>query len=162
MKRKLEIFEIAGYLPYVLKGYFFKNIDLVTGIDVEHKIISSLNNGNVEMKNFKPILRPLSDLYCTLTHNGKETVPIVECAKTVHNFEWELHGKWVILDKECIRFTYDEYRKCFRVYYREEDRPVQNQYQLFDYLHELKIDYRGLIDAGLAIDCNTLNDNPYK
>jgi len=37
-----------------------------------------------------------------------------------------------------------------------------NQYQLFDYLHELKIDYRGLIDAGLAIDVNTLEVNPYK
>ena len=37
-----------------------------------------------------------------------------------------------------------------------------NQYQLFDYLHELKIDYRRLIDAGLAIDVNTLEVNPYK
>jgi hypothetical protein len=43
------------------------------------------------------------------------------------------------------------------------DRDIfYNQYQLFDFLHELKIDYRGLIDAGLAVDCNTLEVNPYK
>ena len=28
--------------------------------------------------------------------------------------------------------------------------------------YELKIDYRGLIDVGLAIDVNTLDFNPYK
>jgi hypothetical protein len=39
---------------------------------------------------------------------------------------------------------------------------VKNQYKLFDFLYELKIDYRGLIESGLAIDCNTLENNPYK
>jgi hypothetical protein len=29
-------------------------------------------------------------------------------------------------------------------------------------LHELKIDYRGLIESSLAIDANTLETNPYK
>jgi hypothetical protein len=34
--------------------------------------------------------------------------------------------------------------------------------QLFDYLHEHFIDYRGLIDEGMAIDVNTLEKNPYE
>jgi hypothetical protein len=33
---------------------------------------------------------------------------------------------------------------------------------LLDFLHELKIDYRGLINAGSVIDVNTLEINPYK
>jgi hypothetical protein len=39
---------------------------------------------------------------------------------------------------------------------------LHGQAYLFDYLHELKIDYRNLIDSGLAIDANTLETNPYK
>jgi hypothetical protein len=39
---------------------------------------------------------------------------------------------------------------------------VPNQVALFDYLQELKIDYRNLIDSGLAIDAGTLETNPYK
>jgi hypothetical protein len=40
--------------------------------------------------------------------------------------------------------------------------PVVNQTILFDCMNELKIDYRGLIESGLAIDANTLKANPYK
>ena len=44
---------------------------------------------------------------------------------------------------------------------RKENEVVPNQYQLFDYLHSRFIDYRGLIDAGLVVDVNTLENNPY-
>jgi hypothetical protein len=39
---------------------------------------------------------------------------------------------------------------------------IINTNKLFDFLHELKIDYRGLIDAKLAIDANTLGNNFYE
>jgi len=50
-------------------------------------------------------------------------------------------------------------------YYCDEDGnllTIWNQYQLFDYLHELKIDYRGLIASGLAVSVYELKNNPYK
>jgi len=33
---------------------------------------------------------------------------------------------------------------------------------VFDKFHEWMFDYRGLISAGLAIDVNTLPENPYE
>jgi hypothetical protein len=36
------------------------------------------------------------------------------------------------------------------------------QLQLFDFLNELKIDYRGLIDDGVAVSVYDLEINPYK
>jgi len=173
MKKKLELKDIARYLPYIVKGYFFKNIDLVTGICVEHNIISSLNCGNVEIKNFKPILRPLSDLYCTITHNGIKIVPAIEIAKMCDNGHNHTDSKVctyfgliVIATIKC-----DDVEK-ISIYYNEDgissikmswDNVMMATYhKIVNLLHELKIDYRGLINAGLAIDANTLGTNPYK
>ena len=36
-----------------------------------------------------------------------------------------------------------------------------NQVAFFDYLHELKIDYRGLIDAGLAVSTHDVDGVVY-
>jgi hypothetical protein len=121
---------------------------------------------NVLNNEYKPILRPLSDLYRPIMHNGKEIVPIVECAKMVYpNLKfvlYETENKEIYA--QCgfqSRFFYNNGIFCEINGYGHSCN-IQNQYQLFDYLHELKIDYRGLIDAGLAIDCNTLENNPYK
>ncbi|MCL2650296.1 MAG: hypothetical protein FWD60_04615, partial [Candidatus Azobacteroides sp.] len=110
----------------------------------------------------KPILRPLSDLYRTITHNGKEIVPIVELAKiSFPNCEWEKNKNIDSAESKNGTFFYDYY-KGFYYRYKGGISDVYNQYQLFDYLHELKIDYRGLIESGLAVSVYDLEDNPYK
>jgi hypothetical protein len=154
MEQKLELKDIAGYLPYKLccinTAYYDKADNI---FEVKQVFLNKIQGSDV------PILRPLSDLYRPITHNGKESVPIVELAKIMNpQIDWDYgttyacHNFW--------KFTYTNYG--FRLYKGKHDIDVLRQYQLFDYLHELKIDYRGLIYAGLAIDCNSLDNNPYK
>ena len=71
MERKLELKDICGYLPY---GLCFEDGIKLT----EYGILSNLNY----LTHLAIILRPLSDLYCAITHNGKEIVPIVEDRKS--------------------------------------------------------------------------------
>jgi len=172
MERKLELCDIAGYLPYglyvdanLLSG---KYCNKVLGL-YESELFVKYSHTHIclFLNTVKPILYPIDSLYGPITHNGKEIVPIVELAKIVRpNYDWKL-------SKDNICYACGEKPNFFIIFYYQDNafevyntRGIKsiygNQYQLFDYLHELKIDYRRLIDAGLAIDCNTLDINPYK
>jgi len=161
MERKLELFQIAGYLPH---GLYWN----VNGRNSWYSLGSvSCIIYEEEVLTYKPILRPLSDLYRTITHNGKEIVPIVELAKIcIPHREWMFGDGLAVTVEKDFGLMYDA-RKHAKGFVLIDDVAgaigfVFNQYQLFDYLHELKIDYRGLIDAGLAVDVNTLDVNPYE
>jgi len=180
MKRKLDFKDIAGYLPYYLKVLIKRNFDIIgTAIGETNGYMRIFGEDAEdyfeESEDFiKPILLPLSDLYRTIIHNGKEIVPIVElariCYSHIQNIEIRngLGGKFCFVDRRLANhqfgFYFEEKTNSFRSVYLANytDDIVINQYKLFDYLHELKIDYRGLIDAGLAIDVNTLETNTYK
>jgi hypothetical protein len=169
--RKLELKDICGYLPHDLcaeielidemKVYLINM--LTTGISIglipiERKMIGFAKR---DICDITPILLPVSDLYKTITHNGKEIVPIVELAKIAYpNVNWYLVKGGAECDTgyDFIKFSF--VRNSFSK--SNGGAANQDQVQLFDYLHELKIDYRGLIDADLAIDVNTLENNPYK
>jgi hypothetical protein len=173
MERKLELKDICGYLPYKLKVLYEHSdtatvevINIKGGVQLCEKGDWRKYHILKEIEKCKPILRPLSDLYKTITHNGKEIVPLLELAKMAFpKFHFEM-GK-------ALCFTEDTHYGILQFYYSDGsflanlvDRSsryarIDNQHQLFDYLHELKIDYRGLIDSGLAIDANTLETNPY-
>jgi hypothetical protein len=157
MKRKLELKDIAGYLPYNLKCQYKYVI-------VESYGVWRLECGKLFYDfSYKPILRPLSDLYRTITHNGKEIVPIVECAKMVKpNCKWALSKYENAECEDGWSFLYSKEDNAFILIYVATQKIVNNQYKLFDYLNELKIDYRGLIDQGFAIDANRFETNPYK
>jgi len=182
MERKLELKDIAGYLPHGLKIDLaqkseYLGIKTVTGANVDKNTINKFRDGitiwcygsgyNEKVFQFKPILRPLSSIYCTITHNRKEIVPLIEIANmVVMGCEWLLEG---CKDNRCVRFAnnYLVFKNGSFSYFQRIGKEtfvfdIKNQYQLFDYLHELKIDYRGLIEKGLAIDVNTLDINPYK
>ena len=178
MERKLELKDIAGYLPYGLqmklsnKVVWFPNLnerakakgcDATLTIDLLADIKSGTYKG---MADFIPVLRPLSDRYRPITHNGKEIVPIVELAKIAYPYIncWIYDGYKKATAPICYEFWYEKEFNyfCASIPYTNGIESPRNQYRLFDYLHELKIDYRGLIDVGLAIDCNTLDINPYK
>ena len=177
--RKLELKDIAGYLPY--KPYCITrggSIFIIEGFKVNRTYDKSrelspllqLRTNNVwnesfshTVENIKIILRPLSDLYKPITHNGKEIVPIVELAKICDKHkDWMLGNKCAVCSISNYHFRYDYGFMLSEIKAAGDVDYVSNQYQLFDYLHELKIDYRGLIKAGLAIDANTLDINPYK
>jgi hypothetical protein len=166
--RTLELKDICGYLPYSLYGLYktkeYKYISLsnrktecFAGIE---RIINNCAYNNIcAIETIKPILRPLSELYRKITHNGEEIIPIVECAKIYKpHLRWEQNKETA--SSKFYKFGYD-YELGFYCFFGETHQ-INNPYQLFDYLHELKIDYRNLIDAGLAVNANTLDINPYK
>ena len=175
-KRELEYKDIAGNLPYGLKIMDFESgmVYTLLGYEIDTtltKILLYEEEDWWNLSNFKPILHPPSDLYRTITHNGKEIIPIVELAKIAcpPYHEWELFTD-IAVSIRANRFITGKFSYCesegyfiYTIPDSDVKNSVKNLPQLFDYLHELKIDYRGLIDAGLAIDCNTLGeDNPYK
>ena len=154
MERKLELKDIAGYLPYELKviEYVFSEIHTIK-LDIIK---------NLFLDRVKPILRPLPDLYKEITNNGSEQfIPIVELAKIAFpNIKWKL-ASGMCVNENLEAFEFDEgyfYSECRNV----KNIAVHSQYQLFDKLHEWKIDYRGLIDACLAVSVYDLSENPYK
>jgi len=178
MIRKLEFFEIAGYLPYKLHFAFWDTkkdggrhnfrTKYNCGTEGIKRIqIGSYNDGysSYDVKNCTPVLRPLSDLFRTITHNVKEIIPIVELAKI-----YDIQKEWILglntaTSDDCLKLF--GYNNDYGGFYKITPNSYvlefcKNQYLLFDYLHQLKIDYRGLIESGLAINCNTLENNPYK
>jgi hypothetical protein len=186
MKRQLELKDICGYLPYglVLKAKESKKLINCFGVNLHYyqSIIGMFQNEystySYNLCDFEPILNPLTNLYKTITHNGKEIIPIVELAKIAEpNCVWKINKEMAIRDiihktwKDKIYFGYNglhrkpmdkRHRYFYSLYQDDNVEYIPDQIPLFDYLHELKIDYRGLIESGLAIDANTLETNPYK
>jgi len=107
-----------------------------------------------------PILRKL-ELTKIIKVKGVEIIPIVELAKIAFPLQnWEL-GVYVAVAeyiKDDIHFWYvnsvKSFSNNFKIY-------TPNQLQLFKWLYANLYDVDGLIDAGLAIDADTLEINPY-
>jgi hypothetical protein len=163
--RTLELREICGYLPHGLRIKLPDNrIESCEGI-VSTEFQYDKGRSCITIGLGKPILRPLSDLYKPITHDGEEIIPIMELAKMACPYL-----NWVFNDKfnlpynglEDCYFEYKHNTFLLRYFVGGLIHNVNNQLHLFDYLYELKIDLRGLIEADLAIDCNTLENNPYK
>lgn len=164
MKRELTLTDIAGYLPHKLQ------IESQFGGEICAANIWNLQGAIVA--NFKPILRPMSDLCEEITeqgyNEGKPFVPIVTMAKVAYNGV----GDWghPIYSGEVYQCS------CNGIFYGFEPAdgsfivcdqtgfPVfsPKQRDLFDLLHRLHFDYRGLIDAGLAVSVHDLKQNPYE
>ena len=164
MKRELTLTDIAGYLPHKLQ------IESQFGGEICTANIWNLQGAIVA--NFKPILRPMSDLCEEITeqgyNEGKPFVPIVTMAKVAYNGV----GDWghPIYSGEVYQCS------CNGIFYGFEPAdgsfivcdqtgfPVfsPKQRDLFDLLHRLHFDYRGLIDAGLAVSVHDLLTNLYE
>jgi hypothetical protein len=170
--KTLELKDIAGYFPHELKVLYeyvgiadIETIGISGGIQLGEKGDWRRYHIIKEIENCKPILRPLSDLYKPIIHNGKEIIPIVECAKITHpKYTWRLvssEDRQFAQSDIALWFNYNKNKFFFTGLYSNMNACL-NQVQLFDFLNELKIDYRGLIDAGLAVSVYDLENNPYK
>ena len=155
MERKLELYEYTGNLAYGLFGWHTEGH--LCKIDVKF-----VKNNGLRLGNYKPILRPLSDLCKPIIHNGKKEVSIVELAKIAFpELLWEFNHSRAWSGTSAHELVYNGIEKAFVAWKLGFKISVPNQYQLFDYLHSRFIDYRGLIDAGLAISVYDLEQNPY-
>ncbi len=149
---KLEIKHLAAYLPYRLSMIFEKSGRLITMQSCFYNgniHITDANEGNcydLSIWNFKPILRPLSDLTKEIEHNGERFLPIDEL--------------WEQTLEEINSNTYDDYffNQDLKTTWICKENILQLEYVVVDKLFEWHFDVFGLIDAGLAIDINTLNN----
>ena len=156
MENKLTLADVSCYLPYGLEY-----IRETYGHVVTHHILSdawdehNMENGNgLVVPNslpvgFKPLLRPMSMLYQTIVHEGKEEVPIVELAKLCHpDRKWKIGVMCAQTeDGDC---TFD-YKNGSFLYCSGHYISSHMQWKLFDWLASRFFDFRGLIGKGLAI-----------
>lgn len=165
--KTLELKDICGYLPYGLMQKHYNDVCSFTiatqscmGKDVFHEM---------PIRFGKPILRPMSDLTKEIRqncyNNSKPFIPIVELACML-----EAQGYWRVYGAGAADFGEDG-ESCIAqlvfdgdhfVYTVDDEYDTFNSVAIYDKLNAWMFDYRGLISAGLAIDVNTLPENPYE
>jgi len=134
---KLELKYLAGYLPYDLNTrYLLSNVVNIDQFmdELRYKKLTAANCDFV-LQFCKPILRPLSDLTKKIEVNGEKFVPIIKL-----NLDYDWSDNISIYDFSTITGL-----------------NMEDIYFVTDSLLEWHFDIYGLIDAGLAIDINTLN-----
>lgn len=136
--KTLELKDICGYLPYGLMQKHYNDVCSFT-IATQSCMGKDVFH-EMPIRFGKPILRPMSDLTTEITHRGKKFVP-VDALNDI--------GRFIEFDATGLLYTV---ASCI-----DSDWPV-----VFDKFHEWMFDYRVLISAGLAIDVNTLPENPYE
>lgn len=156
--KKLTIDELAPYLPYGLKVIFeskggrtfelegLRLNSLKSPINTESFFISS-NNATYFIGDFKPILRPLSDLTKEIEVNGERFVPIemFEIGDDGgYNFDFGNGNTQLIASLKTI----SEYNVTHDISYLP--------FQVVKELISWHFDIFNLIPEGLAIDANTL------
>lgn len=105
------------------------------------------------------VLRHLSDLTKEIEHNGEKFVPILRLAElNLRQFNWKMifDSKRAFSDKLYVEFYFNG--KDFRCVNQQYDAVAQNQFILFQKLFEWHFDVFGLIEKGLAVDINTLDN----
>lgn len=141
MKRELTLTDIAGYLEHPLLGQHPSGN--ICWIDVEF-----VAKYGIALAGYKPVLRPMSDLYKEITdkdyNDGKPFIPS-DHLKELLDGDFE---DCLILD-------------C-RIKYSPSEFWYSDMSAILDMFHQLKFDYRGLIDAGLAVSVYDLKRNPYE
>ena len=155
MKRELTLTDIAGYLDHTLLGQHLTGA--IWWIDVKF-----IAQHGIALARYNPVLRPMSDLYVEISergyNNGKPFVPLVEFAKVRYPY---LTSRRFITDTkyvECAENDSSGWGK-WKMYELELESMSVDE---LDLLHRLHLDYRDLIDAGLAVSVHDLKQNPYE
>lgn len=173
--KTLELKDICGYLPYGLKytNEHLDNAEIIYEINPCDPNLAFINCGKFTIRQLVPILRPMSDLTKEITHREEKFVPLVELAKialrdaiakryyndvdfVIKNDYVEIHGHYK------FRYTHRGSFEMCRTISDFDELTCLHQCEIFDKLDAWMFDYRGLISAGLAIDVNTLPENPYE
>ncbi|AGO48387.1 hypothetical protein Phi10:1_gp046 [Cellulophaga phage phi10:1] len=130
---KLELKDLACYLPYDLK---IKTGDYIRTLSISITTTTEISLSNVLCDiGYKPILRPLSDL------SKKKQIAEYYCSFFDH--------------LERINSSTKDTQNCALMLDGSIEFHYWNDYQ---FLLEHHFDIFGLIEKGLAIDINTLND----
>jgi len=182
--KKLELKHLAPYLPYGLKS--IDDCGNIMVIDWQHQSYTNsivglchvLKTVNSHANSFTPILHPLSDITKEIEVDGEKFVPLVKlyelsCIQVVDvvlDYKIEIIGEedgcfgLVVIDEDGKRDGFslntDSNKLQFQITFDKKNNRGSwylNQLELINKLFEWHFDVFGLIDAGLAIDINTLN-----
>lgn len=164
--RKLELKDIAGYLPYGLKVR--SESGNIWTINTGLMFINSQDN-LLPLRygmNDTPLLRPMDDLIKWKLDNGE--APLVSIAKlSLYDADdedfWKdsikygktEYGSYIINDKNSkyVIFILNP-ENMYISACDDEEHGVANPHLIFDFLHQHMFDYRGLIKDGLALNIN--------
>lgn len=140
--KKLTIEHLAAYLPYGVKCVYQtgngmgEHTDTLNSIDFSKPWIFATSLWPINrVEHCKLILRPISDLTSEITHNGETFVPNERMLSDLS------------VDRESIHYLMEMF---------EVGIGYQVEWQIIQKLHSWHFDTFGLIEAGLAIDINTL------
>lgn len=140
---KLELKHLAHYLPYEAVGRLSKvGSDKFVERRINGRLISFLFDNELEEFEFKPILRPMSDIANEITINGGKATPGYELSQ--------------MIDDEGLGYN-DQYMNYSTGKYEIVD-PFNQPQLIFEQLVAWNFDVFGLIHAGLAIDINSLQE----
>jgi len=174
MQSKLQPKDIARYFPYGLK--FISELD-VPYEEMETNPIHTCNGivelfgdyclNSKERKDAYPVhMCKLAlhqpNLTTPITIKGKTITPLLEMAKIAFPNKLWAFDELENLTSSGFIFGFNKRQSSFWVdseHGRMYTAPFQSA--LFDWLDEHFIDYRGLVERGLAIDVTTLKENPY-
>lgn len=140
---ELELKHLAAYLPYQLKVGFEADeyTHAVVGLDITSKVMQIISPfkdyGTCSIDMCKPILRPLSHLICEIEHNGEKFIPM----------------DWFDENIEPIYCDVEELVEHFI------SNTLSLPYDVILKLLEWHFDIFSLIEAGLAIDINALEQH---
>ena len=153
---KLELKHLAAYLPYNLRGFDIGNtVKTVHGIEGNEV---KFEHTSIFIDVFLPVLHPISDLTKEIEINGKIIIPIVELAKLFHRSNYPVTNylnsgyNGLSYHVEC----YVDNDKSRYMFYIINPDIEKNKWEEVEKLLEWHFDIFGLIDAGLAIDINTI------
>lgn len=141
MTRELTLTDIAGYLEHPLLGQHPSGN--ICWIDVEF-----VAKYGIALAGYKPVLRPMSDLYVEITERGYN------------------EGKPFVPAKRLGELLGSDYEDCLildcRIKYSPSEVWYSDMCAFFDLFHRLHFDYRDLIGAGLAVSVHDLPTNLYE
>ena len=139
---KLELKHLAPYLPYELRLIEGKHSYVLSGGNLDEWF-----NWGFPPRDVRPILRPLSDITKEIEHNGEEFFPLDKIR--------ELFGIYFDTDLDLV-IEGDDYATSEKYIGFKILQNATNK------LFEWHFDVFGLIEAGLAIDINTLEKHQNK
>ena len=138
MEDTIKLHEICGYLPYGVKinaELSNKPYNIMTLCDKTGLSNLGISDFMDDVRFFKPLLRPLSDLTKEIEHNGDVFVPIVK-----------------LLQEYCFdtnQMTEQEINE-----YAESMIKIDMSYMVAQMLMEWHFDIHGLINRNLALNLN--------
>lgn len=164
--------DICSRLPYEQKCYGKHTDNIFTIVPYDNK------EGQVDLRyalteSLNPILFPISCMISEIKVKGRVLTPLTELAKIEGCLSYDIVLEEIknIYGNKGFRAK-DENRICFEYYIEDmafhkyaedglENDSVYESLSMYDWMNEYMIDYRGLINRGLAISVFDLKDNPY-